>query len=255
MSHFSNIGFEVNNTEDFVTLCQKIIRKCVRIQVEGGAYFQYSDPSGAELWIQANARKDLIGANPYFQGKSKRIVSLSSKHKKEPSELDGYFICDAYSRDDTEKRNALYPFVFDLPNAQTLPKTKLPLTTEIQLTAFAHKIEIFKDEKEFKEKAENYSNMASKSFIPNGLFNPDKTERATTEALAIFIGEVKEAQIKTNSFTNNRFHWMLVDTYGGEIDVVTDSGKLNKEPQKGNFVWGQFWLTGKLLISQYILAG
>jgi hypothetical protein len=243
MSHFSNIGFNVNSQEEFVGLCQNVYKKTLKIKASGGTYFQYSDPSGAELWIQENSKKELIGANPYFHGKSRRSVQLTSKHKKEPSELDGFFMCEALSQDD--KSGSLYPFAFDVPDMQALPKLEYPYVTKIQLSAFAHAIDLYENEKEFEE--QRVVKMSSKSFIPSGLFSSNEGNKTSPDTTGIFVGEVKEAQIKINSLSGKKFYWMLVETFGGEIDIVATISQIAKEPQKGNIVSGKFWLTGRIL--------
>jgi hypothetical protein len=63
----------------------------------------------------------------------------------------------------------------------------------------------------------------------------------------MFAGEIKEFELKTNALTNAEFYWFLVETLGGEIDVVSDPKWIEKEPQIGGIVSGQFWLSGKII--------
>lgn len=245
MSHFSNIGFTVDSQKDFFELCQKVYEKCTKVKAGHGSYFRYADQSGSELWIQENDRGQLVGANPYFSGQSKRKVRLEKKGTRDGRELDGYFVCTAIVQDEKGDEVELYPFVFDVPDADSLPEIKLSKQSQIQLSAFAHEIKCYKDEKEFMEKSN--LKMASKSFIPSGLFFPGGKPKTPPEAFGILIGEVKEAEIKTNTFSRQQFYWLLVETFGGEVDVVADINQFKTPPKKGNIISGQFWLTGRIL--------
>lgn len=85
---------------------------------------------------------------------------------------------------------------------------------------------------------------ASQSFIPSGLFG---TSKEAPKAEATFTGKVLETALRTNSQTGNRFHWALVETYGGRFDVVIDPDLLAEAPVAGGILSGHFWLSGRLL--------
>jgi hypothetical protein len=50
-----------------------------------------------------------------------------------------------------------------------------------------------------------------------------------------------------NHFTGAEFYHLLVETVGGELDVVSDPNYIKNEPQIGSVIHGSFWLTGKVL--------
>jgi hypothetical protein len=56
--------------------------------------------------------------------------------------------------------------------------------------------------------------------------------------------------MKRNQRTKANFYWFLVETLGGEIDVVADPKLIASEPQLGGVVSGQFWLSGRLIENQ-----
>jgi hypothetical protein len=248
MSNLSDIGFDINSEEEFYSLAEKAYEKATSIKADKGTYFQYTDTSGAELWIQMNKKKELIGANPHFKGISRRTVCLTANVYRKESELDGAFHSWA---DPTEKDNAesgAYPFVFDVPNHNSLGNVLLPQNIEIQLSAFAQEFDYYETEADFEKGQEGEPKWASQSFVPSGLFSPDdKTDPNPPEALGLFAGIIKQTAKKKNVLTQQEFQWMLVDTLGGEVDVLADLRFFNTEPKVGGVVHGQFWLSGKLL--------
>ncbi|PIE47682.1 MAG: hypothetical protein CSA42_02645 [Gammaproteobacteria bacterium] len=249
MSNLSNIGFDIQNEEDFYSLVERAYEKSSRIKTKQGSYFKFSDESGAQLWIQMNSKNELIGANPHFEGKSKRKVSLTASIDRQESILDGAFHswADPLEKDNPESDS--YPFVFDVPDHKRYEEIEFPQTVEIQLSAFAQEFDYYESEDEFLNGQEGEPKWASQSFVPSGLFNPGEGEDPNSpEAFGLFAGIIRESAKRKNLFTGQEFYWMLVDTLGGEIDVIADLRYfVNSEPKKDGVVHGQFWLSGCLL--------
>ena len=139
--------------------------------------------------------------------------------------------------------------MFDVPDHKIVSNIVLPQTLDIQLSAFAQEFSYYESETAFSSGQEDEPKWAAQSFVPSGLFNFDEEkDSGPPEALGIFAGVIKESEKKTNQFTEQDYYWMLVDTLGGEIDVVADLRYFDqKPPQKGGVVHGQFWLSGRLL--------
>jgi hypothetical protein len=47
--------------------------------------------------------------------------------------------------------------------------------------------------------------------------------------------------------TGEEFYWMLVDTLGGEVDVVASTDLCESLPNPLSIIQGQFWLSGRIL--------
>ncbi|HLM61704.1 MAG TPA: hypothetical protein VK308_12935, partial [Pyrinomonadaceae bacterium] len=90
-----------------------------------------------------------------------------------------------------------------------------------------------------------------KSFVPNGLFEFDAADESidlsVVRPIGMLTGEIKEFELKTNTLSGEKFYWLLVETFGGEIDVVADVKLIPNEPQTGGIVSGHFWLTGRII--------
>jgi len=245
MDHLSPIGFKIQSQENFIEVIEKVFENGKPVNAGKRKYIVYSDDSGAEFWLQLNKKGEFIGGNPHFQGKSKRKVVLSSTITGFGNEMDGAFYCWAEPKEQGNPESGAYPFVFELPDFSLYKNIVLPQDIEIQLTAFAQEINYYKDEKEFADNQKSELKFATRSFIPSGLFTKD--EKDEKEAAGMFSGVILDVEKRTNKLTGQEFYWMLVDTHGGEIDVVANIELLNKIPERSGIIQGYFWLTGKLL--------
>lgn len=254
MSNLSDIGFPVATGEDVNNVIMSVIPHAEEIRCPAGIYLKFSDPSGAEIYLQGNFNNELMGFNPHFQGKSSRKVGLVKAVERDSSELDGGFHVWADPTGDPETTGE-YPFVFDVPDFRVHADLSLPSTRQIQLTAFAsNDFQIFADEQEFDEKQDAEPKYAAKFFVPIGLFNFDEAQDETNEEepqppqpFGNFAGEIKDFELKTNGLSGEKFYWFLVETLGGEVDVVADPKLVPTEPRVGGIVRGQFWLSGKII--------
>lgn len=251
MSNLSDIGFPVQSEQDVNVLITDTIKYVESIKCSYGFYLRFADPSGAEIYLQGNNEQELVGFNPHFAGKSRRLVGLTKAIERDSSPLDGGFYAWANPRGDDIETSGEYPFVFDVPEFRLSDDITLPHICEIQLTAFAsNDFEMFADEKTFAESQESELKYASKSFVSVGLFTFDEadgeTDLSIVRPVGKLAGEIKEIELKINELSNEKFYWFLVETSGGEIDVVTDVKLIREEPQIGGIVSGQFWLSGKL---------
>lgn len=251
MSNLSDIGFPVNGDEDINEMIMKVLNNATEIPCPRGFYLKFSDESGAQIYLQGNFDQELIGFNPHFEGKSRRKVGLTQLIERDSSELDGGFHAWANPENDDFEKSGEYPFVFDVPDFRTVKIVEFPAVCEIQLTAFAsNDLKMFESEDEYFASQESEVRFASKSFVPSGLFSFGENEEIdlnVVRPIAMFAGEIKEFELKTNSLTNEKFYHFLVETLGGEVDVVADPKLIQTEPKVGGILNGQFWLSGKLL--------
>jgi len=250
MSNLSDIGFPVQSEQDVNVLITETINYVESIKCPQGFYLRFADASGAEIYLQGNNEQELIGFNPHFAGKSRRKVGLTKAIERDSSELDGGFHAWA-NPIKNEPESGDYPFVFDVPDFRMIENLQFPQTCEIQLTAFAsNDFKIYESKKDYFNAQDSEPKFASKSFIPSGLFTPDDNTTAIEppRPVGIFAGEVKEFELKTNELSNEKFYWFLVNTLGGEVDVVADVKLISIEPQIGGIVNGQFWLSGRIII-------
>jgi len=251
MSNLSDIGFPTRSEQDINDMISHVLELAETLACPQGFYLKFADASGAEIWLQGNFEQELLGFNPHFAGVSRRKVGLMRAIKRESSELDGGFHAWASPTNEAVETSGEYPFVFDVPDFRMNEISQFPHVCEIQLTAFAsNDFVIFADEKSYDENQTSEPKYSSKSFVPVGLFALEADDEAidlsAVRPIATFAGEIKEFELKTNQLSGNKFYWFLVDTFGGEVDIVADVKLIQIEPQIGGIVSGHFWLSGKI---------
>lgn len=246
-SHFSTIGLPVVSEEDMNALANRVGPLAERLAAPSGVYFHWSDPSGAEMWLQVNGNNELIGMNPHYAGRSAVRVGLTARLPSAGlSELDGSFHGWADPVGDAPDTGC-YPFVFDAPDYRLHEGLSLPVRKEVQIAAFAHEIAAFETVATYEASQTGDLKSASQSFIPSGLFTPAGDSTVPPQARAIFTGHVLAADEKINVLTSRAFYWALVETFGGAYDVVIDSSLLPGVPEVGGVISGSFWLSGRIL--------
>jgi hypothetical protein len=246
MSNLSDIGFPAQTGKEYGQLIALVATDGEKIPCAKGAYIKYSDPSGAELYCQLNKKNEILGMNPYFNGKSRFEAALTSQVNRSESALDGAFHGWAAPKNE-DPESGDYPFVVDLPDFYTLSPINFPTKVTLQLSAFAQsEFELFKSEEEFNAQQKEGIKFGSQSFVSIGLFS-NKEDNAAPEAYALINGVVLEWEKKVNKKTGNEFYWMLLQTQGGQIDAIADPKLIKYDPVKGTIVSGEFWLSGKIL--------
>lgn len=250
MSNLSDIGFPTPDEQAVNEMIMHVLEIAQPIKVAGGFYLHYADPSGAEIYLQGNNAQELIGFNPHYAGKSRRAVGITKAIERDSSELDGGFYAWAAPTSEMIESSGKYPFVFDAPDFRANQISEFPILCQIQLTAFAsNDFKIFADEQSYYDNQSDEPKFAAKSFVPSGLFLPDSDATAIDppRPVGMFAGVIKEFELKINQISGEKFYWFLVETLGGEADVVADPKLITIEPKTGGIVSGQFWLTGKIL--------
>jgi hypothetical protein len=246
-SHLSTLGFEVKTEEDFKALAVQVAEQADAVAAEPGEYLLWAGSDGEELWVQLDEEGDIIGMNPHFSGKSRVRVGLEKRIRRDgATALDGAFRGWASPATDVPE-DGDYPFVFDSPDAGTYSQLRLPGIAEVQIAAFALEIRHYDSPEAFSCSQNREVPLGSRSFIPSGLFTPDGVRKNPPQSQALFTGHVIEAATRENSLTGCEYFWALVDSFGGQFDVLIDRTLLPSGPVEGGVLSGQFWLSGRLL--------
>lgn len=247
MSHLTTVGFHIENDEELKDLLGNAYEKGVPVEAENGLYVHFVDASGAELWIQVNQEKELVGLNPHFSGKARIKVGLVNVEEAEDDPMDGGYYAWANPRDlESEEEKGDYPFVFDVPDFYTTNYKELPQIREVQIAAFAQNIDCFESEEEFFAAQPEDIQMASSSFIPIGLFEQEEGDMPSS--FGLINGHVLEVAEKQNELTGQSFLWLLVETLGGTMDLVCSLEVLNDQVvEKGYVIHSVAWLSGRLV--------
>jgi hypothetical protein len=245
-SHFSTIGFKLRSQEEFYELAMRAAQQGEALPSSAGEYVRWGDESGAELWIQINHDRQVVGLTPHYKGKSRvRVVLTHRIGRPHDTPLDGAFHGWADPTEDTVESGA-YPFVFDAPEAALHDGLTLPVVVTVQIAAFGHQLTVFPDEAAYYA-SQTQPVFAAESFIPSGLFMPAMEEASPPRAEAIFTGRIVDTAMFTNAKSGERYAWALVRTLGGEFDVVADLDIVEGTLVINGILSGVFWLSGRIL--------
>jgi hypothetical protein len=244
-SHFSTLGFDDEEFDSIDAWVNHVAELAEVIPVDPGQYLRWVGGSGEELWLYLDNAGDVVDLVPHFTGRSSVPLRSGERvHRDDDSPMDGAFVAWAGTNDE---RSGEYPFVFDVPDAATYVDMEVPWAkAEAQIAAFAHDIEVFQSPEAFYSDQEEGPKMASQSFIPSGMFEPDGGETRPPKAEAMFAGHVVASATKRNAITGKPFHWALVESLYAKFDVVVDPGLLAEAPDVGSVLSGGFWLSGRL---------
>jgi len=248
MSNFSNIGFKADTIDEYSDLGIKVIDTGTRKEFDGGAYAYCQDPSGAEVWLQVTSASKDIGLNPYFRGESKRLVSLLHEVKQEDKIL-GYTVkAWADPQDSSSGDSGLYPFTFEIINGAEYTSILYPQNITIQLSAFPQGFSIYNNEEDFHSSSDG--NFAVHSFVPQSSLFEDE---GTDSPYGFLTGTNREYKKVKNEMSSNFFYSFLIDTLGGEMDVVIDANLIDEPPSVGGVIQGVFWLVGSFVDEPQIM--
>lgn len=233
----------VESMEDIFRLAQSVDAQTQAIPSQDGSYLYWTSNSGAQLWLQVTPKREFAGINPHFSGPARMKVRLTAYiPSTTPSAMDGSY--HGWADPVEGEADGAYPFVFDAPDASAHRKRKLPEVVDLQLAAFAHELSAYESSEAYNVAQSSAElQMASESFIPSGLFG----EREGTKALGMMTGTILAAERKTNELTGKTFWWALVQSLGGQFDVVADEELVTAPLVVGGVLQGSFWLSARIL--------
>ena len=243
VSDFSSIGFNFEVFEDIYKLGKLASDRGERINIPmRGYYDKLSTESGAELWAQISKDHQGIGLHPAFNGECTiKVKARPFLESSRLSVLDGYYDCWLITSEQD------YPLLFESPNFYQTALDGSDIIAEAQVTAFAKEVKIFTDEDE-RKKDKIWGFWAPQSFVPSGTFSTKENyESFEQQPVAIFSGYIKKVLLKRNEITGNKFYHLIVESLSASYDVVADPALLLSEPQVGNILSGQFYLSGKIV--------
>lgn len=242
VTDFSSIGFEVSSVEDMRAWGAYVNSKGKQIEIPlKGSYYYLRLNCGAELWAQVGQDRQGMGLHPGFNGKS--IIRVKAKPLTDGTNLtilDG--LCECWLVTDDQD----YPLIFEAPNFYQSIISDNEIEVNVQVTAFAKEIAIFKG-KEERSKDNLWGMWAEQSFVPSGSFGVDDDPNFVRKPIAIFSGFIREVELRTNEVTGNQFYWFIVESLSANYDVVADLVLIKSLPKVGDILSGSFYLSGKII--------
>ena len=245
-SHLSSIGFPAVSKEDVMAVIQRAAREGLPIPSRKGEYVLWAPGGGPELWVQIETKqkgqRTLAGFHPHFRGQARMKFGATGAKASEAYPLEGVLYGWVDPEDENPESGA-FPISLDVPDFElAMANVTFPRNVDIQVAAFAHTATCFLDQDALARDGLKMGGpgMAAKSFIPLGAF---KGQQPST---GLFCGEILEAEVKINPATGGTYQHLLVETLGGQIDVVADLTVLSGETRIGRIVQCEGWLSARL---------
>ncbi len=250
-SHLACIGLPVTSSKELEQYAERAVKEAEIFGTPAGRYFRWRSSSGAELWLQVDRKRRLMGASPHFSGAGRLRVGITRwLRRDDDSELDGG--CQGWAAPGARGNpdTGLYPLAFDVPDAARHLGLAVPREEDVQLTAFCHRLTVWPDEAAHREAcqaADGPAESPPRAFIPSGLFSPQGEPVAVPASQGIVTAVAQHAERLENELMGDAFYWLLVECPGGTLDLVAAPEVLEQVPPVGAVVRGACWLSGRLV--------
>lgn len=253
-SNFSMVGFDLDlsDSEKFTATLDTIIEDCETFDLDEGRGTEepgkhiacvHQKANGGQIWIglrEDNDAFEIITTNPAFVGKSRFPATIKARISDEEWEPFEYQLAVTFG-------DYNIPLVVELADprqATAIDLDSAPQSVTLDLTAFVFSPQIYASEAGFidAQAQQDFERQLSPDFfIPTGLFGDKPDARAS------FASKVIEAELMKTR--DGATHWRtLVEVLGGAtINVVFDDAELEKPPQVGDLIAGDYWLSARIL--------
>ncbi|MCL2044762.1 MAG: hypothetical protein FWG88_00055 [Oscillospiraceae bacterium] len=245
-SHYSDIGFTINNVEEFTSFIHQLYESGVDVPSINGTYRKVVIDEKIEFWIQIvkselfERQASIVGVEFHFS--STNINPFRFDYWIEPKEnLSGEaYVWSLYDGDDS------FPMVINIPNADLYVGLQNDDIINVQLACFAEELNLYDSKEEYEKSQTTELKFSDEYFIPSGTFNLDGSDMTPTSDI-MFSGYILSIEKRTNSFTGNEYFYFTVRCQGIVFDVLADPALIKKDPKIEGILSGSFWVSGKII--------
>jgi len=269
-SNLSTIGFVFPGNDEFAAKMIELAGSLdLQAQCDAGQYAIWREPSGAQLWFHITQDADdkhdersIQGLTPFFEGKSQIEVKVTEAiHRSDDNEFEGCFY--AWVGPD-ETGEGMYPVVYDAVDFSLHANRKMPFKAKIRLSAFARELKAYGSKEDYEAGESDQPKLAPQAFIPIGLLasrgveggagnddikppNSHDLSRESPSPTALMTGFVTAHHVLKNNETGRDFHWLVVDGFEAQFDVIADPQVINGVIAVGGIVEVACWMFGRIL--------
>lgn len=273
--YIENIGFPIGGAYSYMVLHTQMLKEGKIVRTPLGPYRWFAPGEGIEVWAKEEDDGKLGHLHPHFSGGARMPVALVEKRTEEENALtEGLFVA-YFKHKEGEGIESVHeklrygdgtytgviPFVFAPPNYNCYAELKLPIVTDVQITAFPFQMKAYETEDDWidwqlaqdklvkgAEAVEDDDGgfLAGASFIPTALLFDKQSEDDFPKPMAALSGIVLETAIITNPVTEQDFSWARIETAAGEMDLVVSPELLDGYLVEGGIAAGRCYLSGRL---------
>lgn len=275
-SHFSCIGFPVDDMDAYWALARRAAAEGSRFPVtdgsalvrwaptqslnpltlpspssgrgEGGWAHPGPPPTGPEIWVQVNQAGEVIGATPFFATGAPHTVAITGIGEDPEEALDGWIDGWLEPGEPDEPYSGAFPLRVSLLDFALVRNriTTFPTTRRVEIAALTHEAELYENEAVYRTAPGEVYRLPLESFASTAHAGIDDT-LDFAEATALASGRIAQARLLINPVSEAAYWWMQVSLRNVTLHAFADRETLGKEPQAGNILWASFWLVGRTL--------
>lgn len=267
ITHARCLGYD--EAQALVNALHTILTESEGYEVENGAYFVWQSPTGAQIWLAMKGKGDekssdsssleVVDLEPHFDGKGRMQAAVVEMVPYDDTELTGalYGWSSPLTVEDPE--SGYYPFSVDLRDFSTYRHSwrTLPRMVTLQIAAFAQEAWCFEDEQQYLQsdqsiltetEDEDTGEIVTLRLAPQAMLpiNEGPSDNVAGN-YALLTGRIVQLQRLQNPHTGKYFVTMLVDTYGGSVDVVALEDDIEGTPEVNGTVKAYAWLSAQVI--------
>lgn len=267
ITHARCLGYD--EAQSLVNALHTILTESEGYEVENGAYFVWQAPNGAQIWLamrskrggdaQQEAAMEVVDLEPHYNGSGRMRTAVVQMVPYDEEELTGALYAWSSPVSEEEPETGYYPFSADLRDFSTHLHawSVLPRMVTLQIAAFAQEAWCFDDEQSYLQsdhsiltetEDEETGELVTLRLAPQAMLPIN--EGASDDVAgnyALLTGRIVEVHRLQNPHTGKGFVTMLVDTYGGSVDVVAFEEDIEGVPRAGGTVKAYAWLSAQVV--------
>ncbi|MER3474784.1 MAG: hypothetical protein C4335_12310 [Armatimonadota bacterium] len=268
ITHARCLGYD--EAQSMVNALHTILTESEGYKVENGAYFVWQSPNGAQIWLamksteqegdpSRTASLEVVDLEPHFDGSGRMQAAVVKMVPYDESNLTGalYGWSSPLTVEDPE--SGYYPFSVDLRDFSIHLHAwrTLPRLVTLQIAAFAQEAWCFEDEQQYLQsdhsiltetEDEDTGELVTLRLAPQAMLpiNEGASDNVAGN-YALLTGRIVQLHRLQNPHTGKYFVTMLVDTYGGSVDVVALEEDIEGTPQVNGTVKAYAWLSAQVI--------
>lgn len=249
--NFAAIGMAFEDDDELAILLERTLTGGRAIYTDTGRYVVASDGNGAELWFVLDQADEIISVDPYFRGKGAvRTRITQAEHDASglgmTMTVHGWADPVPVSSDPLELQGQ-FPYHVDILDWAVIANRAMPFEATLGVTAFPWSLTVHKTEDDFtKAMGEEDLPANTLNFVPLGLLAAGDGEDAPPRAFAGITGRVLESAVFQNPWGQGAYGWALIQSAGGQFDLMLDVSQGLIPPKPGAVVETQAWLAACL---------
>lgn len=268
ITHARCLGYD--EAQSLVNALHTILTESEGYEVENGAYFVWQSPNGAQIWLAMKSTEqegapsrtallEVVDLEPHFGGSGRMQAAVVEMVPYDESNLTGalYGWSSPLTVEDPE--SGYYPFSVDLRDFSTHLHAwrTLPRMVTLQIAAFAQEAWCFEDEQQYLQsdhsiltetEDEDTGELVTLRLAPQAMLpiNEGASDNVAGN-YALLTGRIVQLHRLQNPHTGKYFVTMLVDTYGGSVDVIALEEDIEGTPQVNGTVKAYAWLSAQVI--------